>query len=61
MVQQPISTQISADRREIVLAKLAEDYCLFRTYPAGLNHVDLYLRRNDDAGCRPLPRVASAK
>jgi hypothetical protein len=62
VVQQPINKQISADRRELVLTKLADEYCLWRIYPAGFNRVDLYLHRTaGTAACQQLTRVASAK
>lgn len=46
VIQQPMSAQISAARQQIVLTKLAQDYCLWRTYRAGLHQVQLYLHQS---------------
>jgi hypothetical protein len=59
VLRQPISKDISSDRRAIVMSKLADEYCLWRTYPAGVgHHIDLYLR---GASCTRTMQVASAK
>jgi hypothetical protein len=55
VVDWPLSRMISADRRELVGRKLANDYCLWRTYLAGPHHVNVYLMKD-----APLAAVAAA-
>ena len=44
VVSRPINPEaVSADRRKLLEDKLAASYCLWRQYPAGAHHVDVYL------------------
>lgn len=44
VVSRPINpAAVSADRRKLLEDKLASDYCLWRQYPAGAHHLDVYL------------------
>jgi hypothetical protein len=60
VLQQPISPQISADRQELVLNKLAHDYCLWRIYDAGYHRqLELYLlRKESQLACALSPAAA---
>ena len=55
MVLNPMSSRIPADRRAMLEAKLAADYCLWRNYEAGPQHVSVYLHK-----AAPLPSVSAA-
>jgi hypothetical protein len=47
VVQRPIDPTVSADRRELIEAKLGSQYCLWRSYKAGAaSDVELYVMRN---------------
>ena len=50
VVDRPINPTVSADRKEMLETKLAADYCLWREYPTGAHHVDVYLRNEFPGG-----------
>ena len=45
LVQYPLSSRIPQDRREMLFAKLDSDYCLWRNYEAGPQHVSVYMHK----------------
>jgi hypothetical protein len=42
VLQTPISPRIPRDRQDIILTKLQDNYCLWRSYAAGLARVNVY-------------------
>lgn len=46
VVQEPVSSKVTPARQDLVKHKVASDYCLWRTYPAGPQHVDVYFSKH---------------
>ena len=64
LLQEPISPKVTAERREMLQNKVADDYCLWRTYQAGPQHVDVYLNKGSGLpgagrGCLAVARKPS--
>ena len=55
IVLNPMSSRIPQDRREILATKLSADYCLWRNYAAGAQHVSVHLNKASQ-----LPSVQAA-
>ncbi|MBL8631088.1 MAG: hypothetical protein JNM81_15750 [Rhodospirillaceae bacterium] len=45
LVQQPMSKKITAQRQAMIMDKATSDYCLWRTYQAGPQEVQVYLSK----------------
>jgi hypothetical protein len=63
LLQEPISPKVTAERQDMVKNKVADDYCLWRTYQAGPQRVDVYLHRQSGlpgagAGCQIVTRTS---
>ncbi len=63
VVDRPINPTVSADRQKMLETKLAADYCLWRQYPTGAHHVEVYLLNEfpGAAHCAPPEKVTARR